>query len=226
MLQTSAPSKTARPVADPRFSGLGEAISAAIKPFGLDFFMACEFPRHDRPRLSDNIIATNWPRGAFEPFGSDAEDRIIRRLRESIYPVRTESLFGSAAAGCEVDGIYLCERFKDTLAVSIFDPSRHHYALIMSGPAAIDDDRMGTLLLALMRVFDHHSKNSDRAQSLTLRELQCLSWSAAGKSTDETAIILDLSAHTVNGYLKTAIRKLNAVNRTQAVASAVRLGLI
>jgi len=61
---------------------------------------------------------------------------------------------------------------------------------------------------------------------LSGRELDCLGWSAAGKSSEEIAVILALSTHTVNEYLKAAMRKLNAVSRTQAVAIACRLRLI
>jgi DNA-binding CsgD family transcriptional regulator len=63
-------------------------------------------------------------------------------------------------------------------------------------------------------------------ESLSSREIECLRWSAAGKSSDEIAIILDLSPHTVVGYLKSAMRKLDSVNRMQAVARAFRYRLL
>jgi len=40
------------------------------------------------------------------------------------------------------------------------------------------------------------------------------------------AEILGLSEHTVNHYLNQVTRKLEAVNRTQAVVKAIRRGLI
>ena len=49
---------------------------------------------------------------------------------------------------------------------------------------------------------------------------------AAGKTSVEIAEILTLSEHTINHYLNRATKKLDAVNRTQAVAKALRLGLI
>ena len=61
---------------------------------------------------------------------------------------------------------------------------------------------------------------------LTEREVQCLSWTAAGKTSLEIAEILGLSEHTVNHYLNQVTRKLEAVNRTQAVVKAIRRGLI
>ncbi|EDQ35019.2 DNA-binding HTH domain-containing protein [Hoeflea phototrophica DFL-43] len=61
---------------------------------------------------------------------------------------------------------------------------------------------------------------------LTERERECLVWTSSGKTSVEIARILSLSEHTVNHYLNNAARKLDAVNRTQAVALAIRQGFI
>lgn len=60
----------------------------------------------------------------------------------------------------------------------------------------------------------------------TARELECLQLSAAGKSSFEIAQVLLLSEHTVNTHLRSAIDKLRAQSRVQAVAEALRRGLI
>ncbi len=61
---------------------------------------------------------------------------------------------------------------------------------------------------------------------LTPRERECLSWASAGKTSAETAIILDRSVETVRLHIKNSISKLDATNRSHAVATAVQLGLI
>jgi DNA-binding CsgD family transcriptional regulator len=66
----------------------------------------------------------------------------------------------------------------------------------------------------------------DALQKLSQRELECLLWTAEGKTSEDIAIILQLSVHTINHYLTAATRKLNAVNRLHAVARAMRLGLL
>jgi DNA-binding CsgD family transcriptional regulator len=63
-------------------------------------------------------------------------------------------------------------------------------------------------------------------EKLSTREVECLRWAAAGKSSDEIAIILGISVYTVSSYFKSATRKLQAVNRMQAIAVALRLRLI
>lgn len=64
------------------------------------------------------------------------------------------------------------------------------------------------------------------AMSLAPREIDCLRWSAAGKTSGEIAAILGVSENTVNSYLAAAAQKMNAVNRVQTVAQAIRLGLL
>ncbi len=61
---------------------------------------------------------------------------------------------------------------------------------------------------------------------LSRRENECLQWTSAGKTTWEISAILKISQNTIDGYIAAATRKLGAVNRTQAVAEALRRGLI
>jgi DNA-binding CsgD family transcriptional regulator len=65
-----------------------------------------------------------------------------------------------------------------------------------------------------------------RMRSISKRELECLKLTANGNTSEEIAKLLKLSVHTANQYLTQSTQKLNAVNRNQAVAKALRLGLI
>ena len=62
--------------------------------------------------------------------------------------------------------------------------------------------------------------------SLSGRERECLSWTAEGKTSVEIATILGLSEHTINNYLASACRRLNAVTRAHAVAKAMRCRIV
>jgi DNA-binding CsgD family transcriptional regulator len=62
--------------------------------------------------------------------------------------------------------------------------------------------------------------------SLSRREKECLKWAAAGKTTWETGKILGISGSTVDFFLEKVRVKLKAVNKVQAVATAIRLQLI
>ena len=61
---------------------------------------------------------------------------------------------------------------------------------------------------------------------LTPREMDCLGHVARGASSKRVAQQLGLSAHTVNEYVESAMRKLGAATRTEAVARAVGQGLL
>ena len=65
-----------------------------------------------------------------------------------------------------------------------------------------------------------------RAAQLTDREQQVLSLIAAGHPTREVAQELCYSERTVKNVLHDVVTKLNARSRSQAVAFAVREGLI
>ncbi|RUW56477.1 MULTISPECIES: helix-turn-helix transcriptional regulator [unclassified Mesorhizobium] len=68
--------------------------------------------------------------------------------------------------------------------------------------------------------------DAGRMRSISKRELECLKLTANGNTSEEIARLLKLSVHTANQYLTQSTQKLNAVNRNQAVAKALRLGLI
>jgi DNA-binding NarL/FixJ family response regulator len=64
------------------------------------------------------------------------------------------------------------------------------------------------------------------APVLSPRERDILRLLAAGKSNDEIAATLSISADTVRTYIRRAMKKLHADTRTQAVAIAVRASFI
>ncbi len=64
------------------------------------------------------------------------------------------------------------------------------------------------------------------AISLTARELECLKWSAVGKSSWEIGNILNCTEANVNYHFSNIRRKFNTNSRQQAIARAIKLGLI
>lgn len=63
-------------------------------------------------------------------------------------------------------------------------------------------------------------------ENLNDREIECLQLVGNGMKSEAIGEQLNLSVHTVNAYLGSATTKLNAVNRIQAIAKAIRLGII
>lgn len=62
--------------------------------------------------------------------------------------------------------------------------------------------------------------------SLSPREQECLQWVCRGKSSADIGTILCLSPRTVDSYLEKTCSKLRVRTRIEAVAKAVREGLI
>jgi DNA-binding CsgD family transcriptional regulator len=72
----------------------------------------------------------------------------------------------------------------------------------------------------------HATGTASGSSPLTSREIEALTWAARGKSASEIGEILRITKRTVDEHIQAAGRKLNASNRTQAVAIAMRNGLI
>lgn len=85
---------------------------------------------------------------------------------------------------------------------------------------------LGTVVEERLRELSRKAPVRAERPLLSRREHECLQWTAAGKTTWEISTILKISQNTIDGYIASATKKLGAVNRTQAVAEALRRGLI
>jgi DNA-binding CsgD family transcriptional regulator len=70
----------------------------------------------------------------------------------------------------------------------------------------------------VLRINGH---NSDSDILMSARELDCLKWTAAGKTAWEASVILGISERTVRFHLNAAREKLDCATTTQAVAKAI-----
>ena len=61
---------------------------------------------------------------------------------------------------------------------------------------------------------------------LTVRELDILKWIYLGKSNFEIGAILKISPLTVKNHVQKILRKLNVVNRTQAIGKSLELRIL
>jgi DNA-binding CsgD family transcriptional regulator len=75
----------------------------------------------------------------------------------------------------------------------------------------------------VLRINGH---NSDDELLISARELDCLKWTAAGKTAWEASVILGISERTVRFHLNAAREKLKCITTTQAVAKAISKQLI
>ncbi len=96
--------------------------------------------------------------------------------------------------------------------------------------APVDEETADALHLVAFSAFGMLScirfEENRRNNPLTGRERDCLKLAMLGKTSSEIGTILKLSEHTVSQYLTSATRKLDASNRTHAVALAAQLGYL
>jgi DNA-binding CsgD family transcriptional regulator len=104
------------------------------------------------------------------------------------------------------------------------------YSLVVSGAADVLEVARAHQLAVARRKGDWEVVESVPAtpndHSLTPREREVLWWAAQGKPAREIGEILHIAKRTVDEHTQKAIRKLGAVNKTQAVALALRERLI
>ena len=96
----------------------------------------------------------------------------------------------------------------------------------------IDPEKRGVLTLiaccAVGRAIALQQESSTKSKNVTLspREREALQWAAEGKGDWEIGEVMNISEHGADKHLRSIRTKLGAINRTQAVAEAIRLGLI
>ncbi len=80
--------------------------------------------------------------------------------------------------------------------------------------------------LAHYRFVELKTQNDDAHTALTPREKEVLKYVSLGQSNSEIAKVLDISRHTIDGYLKNIYIKLGVAERVSASHRAVALGLL
>jgi LuxR family transcriptional regulator, quorum-sensing system regulator BjaR1 len=66
----------------------------------------------------------------------------------------------------------------------------------------------------------------DKKIALSAREREALQWAAEGKNDWEIGEVMNITEHGADKHMRSVRSKLGAINRTQAVAEAIRRGLI
>lgn len=198
-------------------------------------FMVVNLPPFSSLELSGNTIITNWPSellSLFDRAGLLQSSPVIRRLRRTTAPFIWDTDTIAEERGSPVSK-NLFERFglRWGACFPVHDVAGGRGAITIAGEGPVfSPQQMMELSYISIHVFNRLSeiRNVDNraVELLTDREIDCLNWTAAGKTSVEIAEILGLSEHTVNHYLNRAARKLDTVNRTQVVAKALRIGLI
>ncbi|MDX6677046.1 MAG: hypothetical protein QOE31_1098 [Solirubrobacteraceae bacterium] len=198
----------------------GMATCLEAKP-GIGFVAHCdsvdEAWRHERLRESSVVI--------IDPTGRDAL-AFIRQVHDGLQiPVLACS---PTAAECDVLAVVECGAVGVLVKESL-DPEALIGSVdaVLAGSSVMPATVLSQLLEGLTRVSREVLEPRGLSLSrLTERERQVLVLIAQGHATREVALELSYSERTVKSVVHDAVTKLGARSRAQAVAFAVREGLI
>ena len=119
------------------------------------------------------------------------------------------------------------------ISVPIHEPMGRILLVNLSGPTSVRSGEQ-SLRLAYQIGMQFHFEFERLTKKLpvpVLRELterqrECLMWVARGKTSWEIGKLLDISRHTVDYHIDSAMKALNLTSRTSAAVRAAALGLI
>ncbi|MGV1760515.1 helix-turn-helix domain-containing protein [Rhizobium sp. A22-96] len=212
----------------PRPARLPALLGAVCVEYGFELFLATEASGSGDERDEVSVIASNWP-GYNRQLAGSIQRHFIKELRvhfkqSKLSIVRAPMFDHGERVGQQLQGVKV---LGHSVAFSFYNGlGIHHIVAYTFGPETLsgrETHEMQARTIEAVRLAEQPNEPRER---LSVRELQCLHWSAEGKSSVEIARILVLSPHTVNTHLRSAMQKLNVANRTHAVAEACRNGLI
>ena len=183
--------------------------------------------------LDDLILAHHSPDGLHDLYANRDYVRIDPNMRRAL---RSSSPFDwtwedygdeYGPRSTEVMRVLAEYTMERGFFVPVHGAGGYEAAVAMAGPDVdlAADAKPGLHLISLYafeRMRQLLGRKSEVKPPLTPREREVLAWSAQGKSAWEIGTILSVGKRTVDEHAQTAMRKLGAVNRTQAVAIALR----
>lgn len=189
-------------------------------------------------RLFPHIIFSSWPDDLIMKLDDGNLTALLpafvhlqRSTRPYLWHFDDKALLKGTPKSASMMGILRQYGITTGVYFSIHDSQGNRYLVSIAGERELVTlQEMGVFYLiasyTVNRLCEITNAETLATPSLTKRELQCLHWTASGKTSFEISIILKLSENTVNHYIVEVMRKLDCVSRTQAVAKAFRLGLI
>ncbi len=210
-------------------------LSGLASELGADHYLLLAIA-HDRDRSDARIIASNWAYDAIQLFGfrqlaslvlsghAAAPGQPVHAVAPANAPDLSNWLSGEAIKLLEVLG------HGEIFILKLHVGRQRYFLLFSSGEVGeIDGGAVGRQHLNICYKFSGAPEllaAASLVDPLTDRERECMFWVSEGKTTDDVATILGVSANTANSYIATAIQKLGSSNRAMAMATAIRSGVI
>ncbi|HEX2019954.1 MAG TPA: LuxR C-terminal-related transcriptional regulator [Aurantimonas sp.] len=216
---------------------LGRLLHDVADDYGFSHAAALVMPSTDDGGTATRYLLGNWSdsfQRGYEQLGLHRFKLVIGALKTDPMPFvwDIDTLYGadepdpSPAARMLLDESYLAGVLLPVHGLTAFNG-----ALSLAGaepnlsPQALRELQIFAFALFGMVAAARFEENL-RNNPLTGRERDCLKLAMLGKTSSEIGLILSLSEYTISQYLTAAQRKMNASNRTHAVALAAQLGYL
>lgn len=210
-------------------------LASLTEEIGADHYMLVAIV-HDQARVDARIVASNWMFDAIELAGKRVIASLASGPLTAAPGARPQPLLAANVPGAVgllgVEDARLLDALGHGEIYSLrIDAGRQRLFALFSAfeVGAIDHTALTrTQMKCCYALSKAQDMIADTAMQdpLSERERECLSWVSEGKTTDEVALILGVSANTVNSYIAHAIQKFSASNRAMAIATAIRSGII
>lgn len=219
----------------PDWNSLRQRVQVLLAALGVDDFLL-RMDRGSCPATGGSHLFGSVPPEALATFDRQMQDQdnfVARHVRRSPLPLAWQVAqicavsHASACAALRAYGIThgasVGVRGEQTI-------SRVDFFRLGQAPAFTATQLSDLMLLAsYLHEAGHLLWRQQQCQPspvLTEREHECLYWSAGGKTSKETAMILGISQHTVYFHLKNAASKFQVNSTRQAITQAIWRGLV
>lgn len=218
----------------PTDAALWSLVKAFIGRLGFSYVTAVDAPKM-AGGMSDAVLYTDLPSNTLAAIDRESLARahpIIQRCLASPEPFKLSELRKHPShigkRWTELLGDVVVR--GDAVIVPVFDGDDLRAAFAFGGENPTFSPKTKLLLqvvayAAFARAVGGHTGDV-RASTLTVRETQCLRWSALGRGDADIGQTLGITTRTVRFHLDNAKQKLGVTTRAQAIAKGVNERLI
>lgn len=217
-------------------AALANLFTTTLARYGMTNFLITNLPPKTTS-FEPNMIYCAWPdpwRNAYFENSYWKSDPVASRVLKSTSAFFWSEVQAEGAARTVMNEAGLFG-LREGFTIPMSAPGGAVSCVSMAGPRCLLPNR-GPQALQLIATYTHMralelqpvqwKTACDQRGELTVREKECLRWVAQGKTDWEISTILSISQDTARQHVTSATRKLGCVNRTQAVANAIKLGEI